>query len=1167
MKGDFTRSTFNDKKHYSSVRMQQGRVALDADWNELADIGQHRQEIGTKDMIGPTGVPIDNEGAGDGFKIMPDGSDLIINTGRIYVDGILCENPDDKLSITKQKDLPDYVLNMPVGKYLVYLDVWQRHITAIEDPDIREVALGGPDTSTRTKTVCQAKLLKLTETEGLNCISVLQKKDWTDLSAESGLVSAFTKTQAPDKNPCIISPGSGYNRLENQLYRVEIHKKGKSGEATFKWSRDNGSMVFAINKFFVKEPKKIELETLGRNKSPSLTPGQWVEILDDSTELWGKPGIIALIEDVDPASRIITLNTDISGNDTNGIPMAHPKVRRWDMTTVLDKNKNPLKDLKDGIPVTSGEIELESGIFVSFDFDGKEYRTGDYWLIPARTESTLNPSGNIQWPEDTSKPHNSAMLRPQGIMHHYCSLALLDKKAGTWDLLGDCRPLFPAVTDLAGLFYVSGDGQEAMPGNNLPEPVQVGVSNGRWPVNGVRVKFEISEGGGSLGSTNTIAAGNFSQEVSTVNGVATCYWKLGDMDADNPVPPKQQVKATLRDANDNPVHLPIFFNANLGVASEVAYKPTSKCPELMQENHNQANLRTALNIPDSSYSNVAQILDALLCRFNADDLPVEKNEELCRTLKDDASIITVQDALNKLCQDHQGKCTHVIGPRDGWQAVFETIKDGQDTNICFQAGAYVVDNPIVLKNKGHVRISGSGQGTRIKIPGGETLFEFEGCKSVEVKDLYGESGVAGFDKEKKLDSLKGILTFCACPKVTVRNVELNCAGGPERAASCINVRDYVDNELNKKTDRDIPINVEKAKPVESVHIQNCDLHIGLMQVGILLINVQSACIEDNVLDVSKTPGLPLQVLLQNKRYRSTIRSLMIPAAHLGQPENDDVFLGGDVVGIKAGKGFVWFKPDPLLVNAWEKWLRTSEPKGVQNDRDLLFHLIHVADRVLINNGILKANNIVYDGFKKWYDELNKSNIEAGSQGIVIGGSSAGDINILNNRIHGVLQGIHVGLSHLGVIPGKHDSSGIVHIMNNIIDVLLPSFGTRERHGIFVGNCNSLIIEDNFSSVTRTGRTGNIDGIRVHGHIGKMMIVRQNHLVGFTRGIHFWPINDGSGTYQWVITDNMAEGSIEEAVFLMPEEWHEEWSEARKKKIQDKSNQLRKIIRGLNYNFK
>lgn len=32
MKGDSTRFTFDPKKHYSSVMMQQGRIQLDSDW-------------------------------------------------------------------------------------------------------------------------------------------------------------------------------------------------------------------------------------------------------------------------------------------------------------------------------------------------------------------------------------------------------------------------------------------------------------------------------------------------------------------------------------------------------------------------------------------------------------------------------------------------------------------------------------------------------------------------------------------------------------------------------------------------------------------------------------------------------------------------------------------------------------------------------------------------------------------------------------------------------------------------------------------------------------------------------------------------------------------------------------------------------------------------------
>ena len=45
--------------------------------------------------------------------------------------------------------------NFEQGPSLVYLDVWERLVTAVEDDSIREVALGGPDTSARTKLVWQ----------------------------------------------------------------------------------------------------------------------------------------------------------------------------------------------------------------------------------------------------------------------------------------------------------------------------------------------------------------------------------------------------------------------------------------------------------------------------------------------------------------------------------------------------------------------------------------------------------------------------------------------------------------------------------------------------------------------------------------------------------------------------------------------------------------------------------------------------------------------------------------------------------------------------------------------------------------------------------------------------------------------------------------------------
>jgi hypothetical protein len=44
---------------------------------------------------------------------------------------------------------------------------------------------------------------------------------------------------------CEIAATAGYRRLENQLYRVEVHEGGAS--PTFKWSRENGSVAAAFS--------------------------------------------------------------------------------------------------------------------------------------------------------------------------------------------------------------------------------------------------------------------------------------------------------------------------------------------------------------------------------------------------------------------------------------------------------------------------------------------------------------------------------------------------------------------------------------------------------------------------------------------------------------------------------------------------------------------------------------------------------------------------------------------------------------------------------------------------------------------------------------------------------------------------------------------------------
>jgi Family of unknown function (DUF6519) len=444
MKGDFSRQTFDQAKHYTAVLMQQGRVQLDADWNEQQAIYEYWAETQAQDVLGPSGAPTQNSG----FEITIDQSNstLFINAGHYYVDGILCQN-ERTTAYDSQPDLPDApsalsVLQQAVTDLgIVYLDVWKRHITSLDDRSLRESALGGPDTTTRVKTLWQVKVLPVKEPKAgvVGCAAFFE--EWERLmSGGTGTLSARSRPAASVDSPCIIPASAGYRGLENQLYRIEIHKGGVLGDpnnvATFKWSRDNGTVVTSIDKISGQE---ITVRDLGPDDVLGFASGQWVEIFDDAAELNGQPGQLLQIDQINRASRVIKLVTapvplSTTGNGVD--PNRHPKLRRWDS----------VKELPVQVPATNeGFISLDNGVEVKFG--AGSYSTGEHWLIPART-AISSETGTIDWP-------SAAPQRSHGIRHHYCRLALLRRNPGDNTLtVQDCRKLFSPLTGQGALHVI-----------------------------------------------------------------------------------------------------------------------------------------------------------------------------------------------------------------------------------------------------------------------------------------------------------------------------------------------------------------------------------------------------------------------------------------------------------------------------------------------------------------------------------------------------------------------------------------------------------------------------------------------------------------------------------------------------------------------------------------
>lgn len=511
MKGDFSRIRFEPNKHYTDVLDQQGRVALDADHNEQRFIDAHRRTVETIDVIGEFGAPVHD--AGFGIDLTPKG--LVIGAGRYYVHGLLCEN-DKPLGYDEQPFLIGGG-SVPVSMAFeemrrtrssaclrVWLEVWQRLVTALDDRCLGEPALGQADTTVRLQTVWRvviepAVTHSVPSSAADRAMETLIKKKKSKLSralleaahepavvepaavepvviepgARKGHVieparfdecscEAMYKLPAPVHSGtldaqvadndgdcgCQPIPAAGYSGQENQLYRFEIQRSGTLAKATFKWSRENASIVVAV---LAVSGSKVTVDSLGKDANLGFEVGQWVEIGDDA-DLFGKvpnqPGRLYQIQHIERAALTLTMTSTVQPVD----PARNARMRRWEQT-------GPAASA-DGVALSEDWIDIENGIQVRF---GKgHYYAGDAWTVAARSAT-----GQIDWPPCGS---DGEPFQPPCYTHVYRAPlacirfdekyteaesakvyredpALARKHFGGFTV-DDCRRLFPSLTDI-----------------------------------------------------------------------------------------------------------------------------------------------------------------------------------------------------------------------------------------------------------------------------------------------------------------------------------------------------------------------------------------------------------------------------------------------------------------------------------------------------------------------------------------------------------------------------------------------------------------------------------------------------------------------------------------------------------------------------------------------
>ncbi|MGP3927099.1 DUF6519 domain-containing protein [Streptomyces sp. 8N616] len=487
MHADISRITFRPDRHYSAVVAQQGRVQLDADANENTAIQLYQARTTAADLIGQHGGPA----GATGFKINflsgnRELDDLTIGGGRYYVDGILVDatRPQPGTAVDDDGhdghdghdrdedggqggagaapepprtwtywDQPDGYRDperpgdrLPTGlPFLVYLKVWERSVTAAEDPALREVALGSalPDTAARTKVVWQVLALegsKLDLEDGSGDKDAVRAAfgRWAAKAALPGsrLAARSERPEHADEDPCLVKPDARYRGPENQLYRVEVHDGGTAEDATFKWSRENGSVVFPVDGL---DGTWVELASLGSDDKLDLNVGDWVEFVDTAYSSRLEPLPLLRVEELDLPGRRVRLSAEPEPG-VGRRPELHPFLRRWDHREGSRRGKGgaPARLKHGAVKVEEGRwLPLEDGVEVYFAAEGT-YRAGDYWLIPARTTT-----GSVEWPvNEARKP----LLRaPLGVQVHYAPLAWVLSEQSESDLRQSFGPLAAPV--------------------------------------------------------------------------------------------------------------------------------------------------------------------------------------------------------------------------------------------------------------------------------------------------------------------------------------------------------------------------------------------------------------------------------------------------------------------------------------------------------------------------------------------------------------------------------------------------------------------------------------------------------------------------------------------------------------------------------------------------
>jgi len=499
MGSDRARVTYDPKQQYRSVVMQQGRVTLEADWNEASQIASEELRKETLDIVGSSGTP-DN-----GYQILlaPNPSnppyDFYVQSGTMYVGGMrvhLLENVQYSNQPDWQDYGPPYWVSLsslpgspPVTDEFVYLYLREQEVSAVEDPDLKDVALGGPDTAQRTRFL---QHLVRVSCDGTTCASGLSaaQTQWQNdglhfdpatmrLKSWAGLQVSFS-SQGQNQGPCQPQAQGGYVDPDNQLIRVQISEIDSLGNPHFIWGFDDASFLYRVN--LNSSGNGFVFQSVPVDASHQPVKGQVVELLRTAADLpnggyvAASSGLVFQLDaNYDPTQQSVALPSSVTlPSDYTSSTLSPPSplfLRVWqDLVINSPGTPSPLGDT--GVVVT---LTLQS--------PGAEFHVGDFWLFAVRPATPQNV-----YPER----YLSAPQPPDGPRLWACPLGVISWNDEVGTLAADCRRKFGRLAHRA--LHVTGIN---WPNDDL-------VSLAAFRKNSLQVSFDFSPGALSVSNSSLV---------------------------------------------------------------------------------------------------------------------------------------------------------------------------------------------------------------------------------------------------------------------------------------------------------------------------------------------------------------------------------------------------------------------------------------------------------------------------------------------------------------------------------------------------------------------------------------------------------------------------------------------------------------------------------------